>query len=57
MESGIDRILGEAWERGVVLCGLSAGALCWFAGAVTPRCTPSAPGTPLPEAMSTPVAA
>jgi dipeptidase E len=32
---GIDRILHEAWERGVVLCGLSAGSLCWFAEAVT----------------------
>jgi peptidase E len=32
---GIDRILREAWERGVVLCGLSAGALCWFAESLT----------------------
>ena len=32
---GIDRILREAWEAGVVLCGLSAGSLCWFAEAVT----------------------
>ena len=32
---GIDEILREAWERGVVLCGLSAGSLCWFADAVT----------------------
>jgi peptidase E len=30
---GIDAILREAWERGVVLCGLSAGSLCWFAEA------------------------
>jgi dipeptidase E len=27
---GIDSILREAWERGVLLCGLSAGSLCWF---------------------------
>jgi peptidase E len=27
---GIDEILREAWERGVILCGLSAGSLCWF---------------------------
>jgi len=27
---GVDRILREAWERGVVLAGLSAGGLCWF---------------------------
>jgi peptidase E len=32
---GIDTILREAWERGVVLCGLSAGSLCWFAEAVS----------------------
>ncbi|MFP5389839.1 MAG: Type 1 glutamine amidotransferase-like domain-containing protein [Thermoleophilia bacterium] len=32
---GIDRILREAWEAGVVLCGLSAGSLCWFEEAVT----------------------
>ena len=30
---GIDAILREAWESGVVLCGLSAGSLCWFAEA------------------------
>lgn len=27
---GIDAILRECWEAGVVLCGLSAGSLCWF---------------------------
>ena len=27
--------LTEAWRRGVVLCGVSAGAMCWFAGGVT----------------------
>jgi dipeptidase E len=32
---GIDRILREAWEAGVILCGLSAGSLCWFEEAVT----------------------
>ncbi len=32
---GIDAILREAWERGIVLCGLSAGSLCWFSEAVT----------------------
>jgi peptidase E len=32
---GIDTILREAWERGVILCGLSAGSLCWFSEAVT----------------------
>ncbi len=32
---GIDAILREAWESGVVLCGLSAGSLCWFAEALS----------------------
>jgi len=32
---GVDAILAEAWRRGIVLCGLSAGALCWFEGGTT----------------------
>ena len=32
---GIDEILREAWEAGIVLCGLSAGSLCWFAESVS----------------------
>ena len=32
---GIDLALEEAWRRGIVLCGLSAGSLCWFSEAVT----------------------
>ncbi len=32
---GIDEILAEAWASGVVLCGLSAGSLCWFDQVVT----------------------
>ena len=32
---GIDEALREAWERGAVLCGVSAGSLCWFADALT----------------------
>lgn len=28
---GLDLVLREAWERGIVLCGPSAGSLCWFA--------------------------
>jgi dipeptidase E len=27
---GLDDVLREAWEAGVVLCGGSAGSLCWF---------------------------
>jgi dipeptidase E len=28
---GLDEVLAECWRRGVILCGLSAGSLCWFA--------------------------
>lgn len=27
---GIDEVLREAWQRGIVLGGASAGSLCWF---------------------------
>jgi dipeptidase E len=27
---GLDGILTEAWHRGIVMCGPSAGSLCWF---------------------------
>jgi dipeptidase E len=27
---GLDEILRKAWRKGVVLCGPSAGSLCWF---------------------------
>jgi dipeptidase E len=26
----LDKIIRLAWEQGIVLCGLSAGSLCWF---------------------------
>ena len=32
---GVDTMLREAYEEGVILCGLSAGSLCWFAEAVS----------------------
>ncbi len=32
---GLDRVLADAWERGVVLAGQSAGAMCWFEWGVT----------------------
>jgi dipeptidase E len=32
---GLDTILKRAWRRGVLLCGLSAGSLCWFSEAIT----------------------
>ena len=32
---GVDRALRSAWDAGVVLCGLSAGANCWFEASTT----------------------
>ena len=32
---GLDAILREAWDAGVVLAGLSAGSMCWFEWGVT----------------------
>jgi dipeptidase E len=31
----LDVILKEAWENGIILCGLSAGSLCWFESGVS----------------------
>ncbi len=27
---GVDKILKAAWQKGIVLCGISAGSICWF---------------------------
>src|SRR5919198_619156 len=32
---GVDAVLREAWERGIVLAGISAGSICWFEAGVT----------------------
>jgi dipeptidase E len=32
---GLDRILPEAWRRGTLLAGQSAGAMCWFERGIT----------------------
>ncbi|HEX5017481.1 MAG TPA: peptidase E [Actinomycetes bacterium] len=32
---GLDDLLREAWERGVVLGGVSAGSICWHEGGTT----------------------
>jgi dipeptidase E len=34
-EHGIEDAMRTAWERGIVLAGLSAGAMCWFEGGVS----------------------
>jgi dipeptidase E len=41
---GFDRILREAWEAGVVLCGVSAGMICWFEAGVTDSFGPQLEG-------------
>jgi peptidase E len=40
---GLDAILREAWEAGVVLAGGSAGATCWFEASTTDSFGPLAP--------------
>jgi peptidase E len=42
----IDEVLRQCWERGVVLAGQSAGAMCWFEWGVTRSAGPAriAPG-------------
>jgi peptidase E len=32
---GVDVALRDAWESGIVLCGVSAGMICWFECSVT----------------------
>jgi dipeptidase E len=34
-EHAVDEAMRAAWERGIVLAGLSAGAMCWFEGGLT----------------------
>ncbi|WP_042145526.1 Type 1 glutamine amidotransferase-like domain-containing protein [Paucisalibacillus sp. EB02] len=34
-EWGLDTILRKAWEKGVLLTGISAGSICWFEEGVT----------------------
>jgi peptidase E len=32
---GLELVLRRAWEQGIVLAGVSAGAICWFEGGTT----------------------
>jgi peptidase E len=32
---GLDQVMRQAWEEGIVLAGVSAGAICWFDGGTT----------------------
>jgi len=40
---GLDSLLRQAWENGTVLCGISAGAICWFEHGLTDSWGPLAP--------------
>ena len=44
-EHGLDALMREAWESGVVLAGISAGAMCWFQNGIT-----RSAGSPAPAA-------
>jgi dipeptidase E len=39
----LDALLVQAWQRGTVLAGLSAGAMCWFQAGVTRSSGPPEP--------------
>jgi peptidase E len=41
---GFDAILREAWEQGALLCGWSAGMICWFESGVTDSFGPELAG-------------
>jgi len=41
---GIHEVMREAWESGIVLCGQSAGSMCWFEHGIT-----TSSGRPQPE--------
>ena len=43
-EWGVDNILKQAWDQGIVLFGVSAGSICWFEQGATD----SIPGKILP---------
>ena len=32
---GLDKLLKQAYEKGTVMCGVSAGAICWFEKGIT----------------------
>ena len=41
---GFDAVLLEAWESGILLCGWSAGMICWFEAGVTDSFGPELSG-------------
>jgi dipeptidase E len=45
---GLDRLLRDAVDRGLVLCGGSAGAICWFDGGHSDSMDPTSYRVPVP---------
>ena len=43
---GFDALLRDAWEKGIVLTGWSAGMICWFEAGVTDSFGPQLAGMP-----------
>jgi dipeptidase E len=43
-EHGLDEIVRDAWQAGVVLAGVSAGMICWFEAGVTDSYGPQLEG-------------
>jgi peptidase E len=41
---GLDAVMREAWERGIVLAGVSAGSICWHVGGPTDSFDPQLRG-------------
>jgi dipeptidase E len=39
----LDQLLARAWRAGIVLAGISAGAMCWFQGGITRSSGPPEP--------------
>lgn len=42
-EHGVYNILKKCYQKGIILCGTSAGALCWFEGGITDSYGPLLP--------------
>lgn len=34
-KTGFDNILYKAWNKGKIICGISAGAVCWFKSCIS----------------------
>ena len=46
---GVDKLLAAAWERGCVMVGGSAGAICWFDGGHSDSLSPASVLNPKPN--------